>query len=73
MSRFKAWPLLLLLAAVYWAKEYLGFQNVTDLNDLSKSALPIALAVFLLALAVFVLKLIFGSKKTSNSNEDPKE
>jgi ABC-type Fe3+ transport system permease subunit len=57
MRKFKTWPLLLLLAAIYWGREVFGFKDVRDLNDVSSAALHIALPCFFLALLLLLLRL----------------
>ena len=57
LKKLKAWPLLLLLAGVYWARAHLGITDVSDVNSISESLLPIAL-IFLAAAALWlILKL----------------
>ena len=61
MKKFKAWPLLVILALVYWAKEYLGVNNVDDIESLSKALLPIV--VMVAVIVAIILSSFRGRKK----------
>ena len=55
LSRFKAWPLLILLALAYWGREHLGIKNVSDVESLSEAALPVAFGLLIVAGILFLL------------------
>lgn len=70
LSSTKAWPILVLFAAVFWAREFLGLDEneslSTQIDELSMSAL-------LFALLLIPFALIWLALKTRRRMKDRKE
>jgi hypothetical protein len=63
LKPFKAWPILLLIAFVYWLKENMAISDISDLNSRSDALLPILLGVMAIAGTLLFLKLLLKPKK----------
>ena len=69
LGKLRAWPLLLLLAGIYGAREYLGITDVSDVNALSRLALPIALIMLAIAAVWLLVRLIFYPRRQEHLDE----
>ncbi len=71
----KAWPVLVVLAAVYWAKEKFGIRDAqsfsSDLNESSQSLLQYAPWVLGAAVLLLFIRLI-ARKDEPDVSEDSK-
>lgn len=67
-SKLKAWPLLLILALVYWGREHLGIKDVSDLESLSEAALPVVIVLFVIA-GIWLLLSKLGSRGGDDEEE----